>query len=429
MILETTAGQWLRVLREAAGRTQEDQAQMLNELSGRPGVLDRFDISRWERNVRLPVPYWQHHIAASFGIAETDLAQLVRATRAERRRRAKQSDPYAAGTELRGRFAVTSLGVAVTLGPRAGALARGGRIGQEAVDEVRARTVRLRRLDDYLGGGDTYRLYADELAETVRLINEASYTDAMGKELVSIAAQQAQQAGWAAFDLGDHATAQRLYEASREAAIVAQDAALEGNALSLLSYQLIDLAESGVQAAEQSCTAAGQVGSPTVRALMWERVAYAHAHAGERLATEQALEQARKALDEKGREPDPDWTAWADELEFQLISGRCWAELCEPTRAVPLLESVLAQLPAAQTRNLAVYSTHLAGAYLDGGQVEQAATVLGRALDLAADVASVRPARRVAVVAQRLAPYRANAKVTDLLDKVTATTQALPPGL
>src|SRR5579862_9339846 len=98
MILETTAGQWLRVLREAAGRTQEDQAQMLNELSGRPGVLDRFDISRWERNVRLPVPYWQQYIAVSFGIAEADLAQLVRATRAERRRRAKQSDPYTAGT-------------------------------------------------------------------------------------------------------------------------------------------------------------------------------------------------------------------------------------------------------------------------------------------------------------------------------------------
>lgn len=438
MTLETNAGEWLRVLREAAGRSQEEQARILSELSGRGqvsgrAVLTAHEVRRWEREGRLPAPYWRGLIAESFDIDPADLQRVVSATRAERRRLARKGDPLAAGAELRDQFAPTSFGMAATLGPRAESIARsGGRIGQEAVDELRARTVRVRRLDDYLGGGDTYRLYADELAETVRLINECSYTGPVGKELVSIAAQQAQQAGWAAFDIGDHATARRLYEASRDAAILAQDAALEGNALSLLSYQLIDLAESGVDAAEQSCTAAGRVGSPTVRALMWERVAFAHAHAGERLETERALEAARLALDEKGQEPDPDWTAWADELEFQLISGRCWAELREPGRAIPLLESVLAQLPAVQTRNLAVYSTHLAGAYLDGGQVEQAATVLVRALDLTADVASVRPARRVAAVAQRLTPYRANAAVAGLLDKVAATTRTSParlPGL
>ncbi len=431
-----TAAQWLVTLRLAAGRTQHEQACVLNDLANADrsdhGELTRHDISRWESegNGRMPAPFWRAYIAQSFGIDAAELTRVITATRAERRRLAQQADPYATGTELRSRFVTTPL-VAASLGPRPETIARtGGRIGQEAVDDLRARTVRVRRLDDYLGGGDTYRLYADELAETVRLIHACSYSEPVGRALIAISAQQAQQTGWAAFDAGDHATARQLYEASREAAIVARDAALEGNALSLLSYQLIDRAESGVDAAEQSATAAGQA-APGVRALMWERVAFAHAHAGDRRETEQALEEARRALDETGREPDPDWTAWADEQEFRLISGRCWAELREPGRAVPLLESVFAQLPAAQTRNLAVYSTHLAGAYLDGDQVELAAQVLVRALDLAADVASVRPARRVAEVAARLTPYRANAAVAELFERMAArpaTTPARPTG-
>ncbi|MEV6906014.1 hypothetical protein [Amycolatopsis sp. NPDC051071] len=40
------------------------------------------------------------------------------------------------------------------------------------------------------------------------------------------------------------------------------------------------------------------------------------------------------------------------------------------------------------------------------GEVEQAATALGRAVDLAAGVTSVRPARRIETVARRLTRYR-----------------------
>lgn len=418
MTQETTAGAWLRRLREGAGRSQDDQAAVLSELSGR--VVTRNEVSRWERNGRMLTPYWQLHQARSFGVPVEELTQLVAATRAQLR--ASQPDPQEDGNVLRRQFLTTSLGMSVALSPRTGALAQTGRIGIDAVQELRARAARMRKLDDQLGGGDTYRLYATELAETIRLINECSYTGPVGQKLLSILAQQSQQTGWAAFDNGDHATARRLYESSREAARLAGDSALEGNALSLLSYQMIDMQQSGVDAATQSCEEAGQVGSPTVRALMWERQAFAYAHAGDRLKTERALAAAERALAGKGREPDPDWAVWADELEFQLISGRCWAELGQPETAAPLLESVLQKVPRVQIRNIAVYSTWLAGTYLDAGQVEQAAGVLHAALDSAADIASVRPARRVALVARRLDAYRSIPTVADLLDRVSTTT-------
>ena len=418
---QTTAGEWLRALREAAKRSQDDQAQVLSELAGR--AVTRNEVSRWERDQRTPTPFWQQYLAKSFGIPVADLRRVVTATR---RQRAQQSVPEEGDAVLlRREFVTTSLAVSATLGARSAALAPTGRIGSETVQELRARTSRMRLLDDHLGGGDTYRLYADELAGTIRLINQCSYSAPVGRTLLSIAAQQAQQAGWAAFDIGDHVTAQRLYESSRQAANLAQDAALEGNALSLLSYQTLDMSRSGVEAATASCAAASQSGSPAVRALMWERAAFAHARIDDQAHTERALAAAQDALAELGQEPDPDWAYWADELEFRLISGRCWAELHSPDRAAPLLESVLGELPAVQTRNVAVYSTWLAGTYLDAGQFEQAATVLGRALDMASGVASVRPAQRVAVVAGRLARYRANPVVADLLDRMSLTARPI----
>jgi hypothetical protein len=72
------------------------------------------------------------------------------------------------------------------------------RIGASTVTRLRNRTARLRRLDDVLGGADTYSVYAAELKATKALADEASYTSATGRGLMAVIAEQAQQAGWAA---------------------------------------------------------------------------------------------------------------------------------------------------------------------------------------------------------------------------------------
>jgi hypothetical protein len=51
------------------------------------------------------------------------------------------------------------------------------------VARLRNRTARLRRLDDVLGGADTYRVYLDELKATTALADEANYTDVMAARL------------------------------------------------------------------------------------------------------------------------------------------------------------------------------------------------------------------------------------------------------
>lgn len=296
----------------------------------------------------------------------------------------------------------------------------GGRVGSDLPEKLRQRTARLRRLDEVLGGGDTFRTYLGEYHATRSLLRRRSYTEETGRGLLSVLAEQAQQAGWAAFDGGRHAEARGLYEASHKAATDAGDAALAGNALAFVAYQGLrgdrQSRQDAVQTAARSCATAGPDAAPGVRALLYERLAWAHAVAGQDDETERALEAARDALTEANGAPQPDWAAWVDETELQIMSGRCWTELRRPLRAVPVLEIALARYDDSHARDKALYLTWLADSYLIAGEVEQAATVTGRALDLSSGVASVRPRERLAPMLQRLGEHRALPAVAEVLD-------------
>lgn len=92
-------GPLLQWLREAAGRSQSDQAFVLSDLSGRP--VTRNDVSRWENEGRIISPAWQVVFAKSFAIPEVDLHRAVIFARSTRRQRqpkpARDSTVVAAG--------------------------------------------------------------------------------------------------------------------------------------------------------------------------------------------------------------------------------------------------------------------------------------------------------------------------------------------
>ncbi|MEU9121946.1 XRE family transcriptional regulator [Streptomyces sp. NPDC048506] len=292
------------------------------------------------------------------------------------------------------------------------------RVVSDVPEQLRERTARLRRLDDVLGGGDTYRVYLGEYQATKALMRDATYTEETGRALLSVLAEQAQQAGWAAFDGGKHAIASSLYEASHEAATEAGDKALAGNALAFLAYQKVNGdRRAGVETAARSCATAGPDAAPGVRALLYERLAWAYAVAGLAAETERALDSATSALAETDGAPQPDWVAWVDRNELQIMSGRCWTALRRPLRAVPVLESALATYDDTHARDKSLYLSWLADSYLTAGEAEQAATATGRALDLCAGVASVRPRERLAPVLRRLGEHRTVPAVAEVLEK------------
>lgn len=84
---------------------------------------------------------------------------------------------------------------------------------------------------------------------------------------------------------------------------------------------------------------------------------------------------------------------------------------------VPVLEDVLSAYADTHARDKALYLSWLADSYLAAGEVEQAASVTSRALELSAGVASVRPRQRLVPVLEQLLPHRRLPAVADALEK------------
>jgi tetratricopeptide (TPR) repeat protein len=293
----------------------------------------------------------------------------------------------------------------------------GNRVGSSTVVELRASFARLRRLDDHLGGADTYRLYLAEIEKTATMLNSGSFSGSARSDLLSFFAEQAQQAGWAAFDAGWHNEAKHLYERSFNAAKEANDVALAANALALRSYQLLPSTDVAVELTDKSCSIAANSVHPGVKSLLYQRGAWTYAVAGQAEKAAWALGEAEAALTVSADDGyGPEWALWAHSpTELQIITGRCWTELHRPLRAVPALEAAMAQYDDSHARDKALYLSWLAEAYLDAGEVEHSATAVGRALDLSADVASARPQQRLSVVMSRLEPHQSVPEVADLL--------------
>lgn len=291
----------------------------------------------------------------------------------------------------------------------------GDRPSADIVDELRRRLIRLRMLDEHLGGADTYSLYAAEAQVSERILTAGSARESLRRDFLALYAEQSQQAGWAAFDAGWHDVARKHYRHGHDAAVEAGEAGLAGNALAFHAYQLIALGRPAREISERSVQAALQDGvEPGVRALLHSRAAWTFALDGDADAAAHNLGLAEEALAHRAGNT-PDYAAWVDETELAIMSGRCWSELRRPLRAVPVLESALARYSDTHARDKALYSSWLADSYIDAGEIEQAATVVRSSLEVMGSVASVRPRQRLAAVAGRLTAHRELSVVRDVL--------------
>ena len=153
-----------------------------------------------------------------------------------------------------------------------------------SVDDVRRRsdkTARLRRLDNYLGGGDTLSLYEADLRDTVSFWRTSSFSDPTSKVLLSLLAEQSQSVGWATFDAGNDAYAAKMFTMSLKVARRADDGVLAANAMALLAYQRASLGKPDVGTATASWAALDSGAPAAVRALLQERLSFTYAVAGQ----------------------------------------------------------------------------------------------------------------------------------------------------
>ncbi|MFC5182826.1 transcriptional regulator [Actinomadura harenae] len=358
-------------------------------------------IKEWERGLHRPSPRYRSLYALATGRTEDELFGPERSAQRAEPLGSLPGLPLPSG-ELSARLAEIT----------------GRRVGAGIVTDLAARVHGLRLADDLLAGGDLFVPAVRELENAIRVHRESSHSEQTSRELLALIGEFAQIAGWVASDAGEHDRAAEIYRLGIDAAREAGDRTLESNLLGSLAYQVANVGEpaEGVELARASLDVAGPDAPPRARALAWDRFAWANARAQDRAATVEALGQASAALDQnEHQDADPGYLYWVSEGELQVMEARAYTELRRPLRAVPLLADVLSRYDATHTRELALYLSWLAVALVDANEPEEAAAVTSRMLDLSAEVASDRTAKRAHLVLERLRPFESSPPVAQVL--------------
>ena len=284
----------------------------------------------------------------------------------------------------------------------------GQRIGEELIAKVERRVEHLRRMDDFIGGGDLHAAVEAELRATIELLGEAAYSEHLGRRLLAAVAELCRLAGWVAADAGLVGAATRYYSGGIRVAHAAEATPLAANMISLLSYLYANEASphEAVLLAHTAYTGVRRRASATTKALLQERVAWAHARAGELRQTEKALGTVERLYEQRRPEDDPAWVYWLDVDEIEVMAGRCYTELRRPERAAPLLRAALESYDPEHLRETALYASWLAESYVQAGEIDEAAAQASHALTLAAQVNSSRGRERVRALRRALEPNR-----------------------
>ena len=367
MYQESTSGQQLRQLRERSGLS-------LSALAGRTHYSIGY-LSRVETGERALTADVRAAYARALGMSALD------------------SDPLRVAHEW-----------LVSDTPQTVESRAGRRIGRSLVEQLERRVIELRYLDDEIAGKDLAPIVVKELHDSIALANEASYSEANGRRLLTSVGELSQLAGWVASDAGQHRQAQRFYLGGVDAATTAGDRGLAGNLLSSLSYQMSNTGESRNALLLARTAAKGAYdAAPVVRALLWERVAWAAAKSGDAVTAARVLDAVDDIFESRSPgDEEPEWTYWLSRDEVDTMRARCAVELGRPDEAETLLTPVLARYPETSKRESALYWSWLSEAFARAGDTDRATETLDTVKDFARLVNSQRVDDRIEAVERLL---------------------------
>jgi hypothetical protein len=434
-------------------------ARRINDLARQTGVkasaTDHTSIHRWLSGQR-PRPHTLRLLCAVFSqalgrpITESDLGYAPAGADSDTGLIYHQDLAAAvvASTELyrsdvrRRRFltdaAVTSTAFAVPAvryltAPQAPLPARetGRRIGTAEVEAVREITATFRRLDNKFGGGygrsSVVHYLLDEVAP---MLKTASYTPGIGASLFSAVSELTLLAGWMAYDLEQHPVAQRYLIQALNLAQISGDDALGAEILAGMSHQAAYLGQSddAVDMARAAGHCARRAGQPVLIAEAHAAEAHGHALAGNRRSAVASLIAAEHALAGADHASTPAWLVYFDEAYLAAKSGHALREAGDPAQAVVQAERSLA-MQDGYARGRVFNLVLLATAYVEHGDIEQAADTGIQAVQAARSMSSARTLNYLRDLRRRLAPYHRQPTVSSFDYQAAALVSAPPAAL
>jgi tetratricopeptide (TPR) repeat protein len=223
--------------------------------------------------------------------------------------------------------------------------------------------------------------------------------------LYASSAELARFAGWAAFDAGRHAEAQRYWRTGLKAAQRGRDPGVVAYLLSNLAMQATYASDgrTAVELLEAARQSGGTSVSLTVRAMLDAWQVRAHAVLGEAREAAHLLTRADELWERRVPSDDPEWIYWMTRPSMTAEAGLAFLALNQGETAEQLLAEGLDALPGESQRDRIIYLTGIAEARLaHQDAVEGALEAAGEALDLASNLQSSRATDQLAAFDARV---------------------------
>lgn len=233
---------------------------------------------------------------------------------------------------------------------------------RSAADKLYAKDLRM-------GAGtlarDGLRLYK----RARRMLDESSYSDSIGNDLVATAADLAVCVGWLSYDNSDQETARSLYTEALMLAEQSSNDQIAVRALEKMSLQSIyaarhmgqaGRAREAVRLSNRAIYLAKRDPSPNLHALLAAREGLAAAAVGDARASEAAIARAWREIDHGLDDDVPGWLQFVTPSEVHIAQAKSYLYLDQPEAASRLYRQSLDGSLSA--RNAVNYRAALAGA-------------------------------------------------------------------
>lgn len=356
-------------LRKKTGRTQEEQAEAINAVSGRDSMTRR-EISRYEKFENVPTNHTLAHIAAACGVPFEELQREAKAARARRRaggdRDKEELDDVKRRTLLGGTAAVGVATAADPWGRLAFALRKGSKIDAPSAAALVDRAADLHVQELNISARSLQSTVETHLDAITAALPRAGEHE---RALTIAAGETAALAGWLAWDLGEHDKAAAYYKATSGCAETAGHPPLRALALTYASYGAATTKEKLEFLAQAGNDVRGH-GNATAAAWVLGRHAEEAAAAGNDTQALRALEKARFAYDFADHTAEQAWVRFVTPYRMDSLALSVYGQLRRP-ELTATADTALDRLGAELPDGGVVVLGDLASALLRGGDIEQ----------------------------------------------------------
>jgi hypothetical protein len=281
------------------------------------------------------------------------------------------------------------------------------RVGESDVQAVRTTAQLFMRMDFQFGGGHARAALAQYFAQDVCPLLDGRFTDRVGRQLFSAAAEVAQLLGWTAYDTGRHGLAQRYLIQALRLAQEANDRMMGGRLLGNMSHQANYLGnfDQAVQLARAAQEGAKGSASATTMASFCAMEARAHAGNRDSAACIRALQVAEKVFEGSNSSDDPEWIRYFDAAELAGEGAHCFRDLRNPRVAQEFVTRAEELTDPSYVRTLAFVRLVHAASFVHEREPGQAVAVAREAIGLAGHLKSQRYLRYIEDLCTELKPY------------------------